>query len=65
MGWEGWGRGREPEVYGRWENRAREVGFPRWQEPGEIGKHLATEKAQRRGIHYGREGARAQEYKVR
>ena len=33
-------RGRE--VYGRWEKRGREAGFPRWREAGEKGKNYAT-----------------------
>ena len=33
-------RGRE--VYGRWEKRGQEAGFPRWREAGEEGKNNAT-----------------------
>jgi len=30
------------EVYGRWEKRGWEAGFPRWREAGEKGKNYAT-----------------------
>ena len=45
---------RGPEVYGRWEKRGREAGFPRWREERERAEKLCNnvqsfviEKAQR------------------
>ena len=54
--WEQWGR--EVTVYGRWEKRGQEMGYPRGWEPGEIGnkfhnivQFFAIEKAHRGGKH--------------